>query len=101
MKSRKGYEKMFGILISLVLVMVLVAVYFSFFRGGLSRGTSNLNQQFDSAGDADNDGVINIADKCPCSSQGLGVPDNEGCPADHKITNDGKGPEDRSCFIKK
>ncbi len=100
-KSKKSAGDMMWIVVMLALSLLFLAIYTGAFNKLFGRETSSIKEQFNAAGDEDNDGVINIADKCPCPAKGFGIIENDGCPKGYKIKEDGKNEEDRSCFTKK
>ena len=86
MKQKKSIALSVETLIIIALLLVFLVVYLVFIKGGLGKGASGINDQFDKGSDPDNDGVINIADKCPDVK---GEPGNDGCPykeAETRIT---------------
>lgn len=100
-KSKKSATEIIMMVALLALSLLFLLVYSGVFTKLFGKGTSDLREQFSAAGDADNDGVINVADNCPCPGQGFGIIENDGCPAGYKINNDGKGKEDRACLATK
>ena len=102
MKSKKGADWVIQLVVILAILIFFFVVYNIFLYGGLRQGALNLDEQFSLAGDADNDGVTNGQDKCPCPRTGdIDDIQNEGCPTGYKITETNLGKEDRSCLIKK
>ena len=82
-----------------LIVIVVLLLFFAFiynygYFGWLRKGATGINEQFDKAGDPDNDNVINLVDKCPCK---FGDADNNGCPIGIKPTEN----EDKACLTKK
>lgn len=98
-KSKKAAEGMMWTVIVIVLLLLFLLIYSGAWSKLFGKGTSSLKEQFSSAGDADNDGVINVADKCPCPG-GEGDIENDGCPAGYKITSTNTGKESRACLSK-
>ena len=101
MKHKKSAGPAVWLISSIVLILLFLYLYSNVWVKLFGKETSSLKEQLGSAGDADSDGVINIADKCPCPPDGKGVQENEGCPSNHKITNTNVGKEDRACLTKK
>ena len=93
LKSKKGFSELIWLLAAIALVLVFLAVY----GGGIfkfyNKVFSNTNTQINSAADADNDGVANFADKCPCKSGSI---ENNGCPPGYTPS----GNEDKKCLVK-
>ena len=89
MKSKKGYEITWYVAV-MALVLLFIFVYSSAWANIFRKSASSLNEQIGSASDYDKDGVINIDDKCPCI---VGDLNNQGCPAEYKITETGTGNE--------
>lgn len=101
MKYKKSAGPAVWLVGSIVLILLFLYLYSNVWVRLFGKETSSLKEQLGSAGDSDNDGVINIADKCPCPPDGRGVQENEGCPSGHRITNTNTGKEDRTCLTKK
>ena len=97
MKYKKGAEGTIWMVVIIVILLLFLAIYTGVFTKLFGKGASGINDQFGSAGDPDNDNVINLVDKCPCQS---GEQDNEGCPSGHKILGNGQGYEGRDCLKK-
>ena len=99
-KKKKG-ELPIGIISTIILLLIFAAIYMWSNKQIFTRSTTDIKNKIN---DDDNDGVLNIADKCPCpEKQGQKRADdlqNDGCPLRYKITNSGKGIEDRSCLTK-
>ncbi len=95
MKNKKAAE---GAMWTVVIIALLL-LFFLIYSGALSKLYGKLfsetNQQVSGAEDSDNDGVSNLADKCPCNSGEL---ENSGCPAGYKPTGKPEGTEARSCL---
>lgn len=100
-KNKKSAENVIWTVVVIALLLLFLLIYTGVWKNLFGKGISGINEQFDSAGDADNDGVINIADKCPCPPKGVGSIENNGCPSGYKITGEKKDTEDRSCLQKK
>lgn len=98
-KSKKSAEGMMRTVIVMVLLLLFLLIYSGAWNKLFGKSTSSLKDQFSSAGDADNDGVINAADKCPCPD-GEGDIENDGCPSGYKVTNTNAGKESRACLSK-
>ncbi len=105
MKNKKSLEIISGPVIVLIALAFFLIIYLAIITGFFGKGASGLNERFNSAGDADNDGVINVADKCPCPPKTAGEKrlddmENSGCPYGYKIDKSKKEYEDRWCFEK-
>ena len=92
MKSKKGVEGVVWLIGIIVLMLLFLLIYSGIWTKLFGKGASTLYEQADKdkgpAGDFDKDGVINIADKCPCQP---GDASNDGCPL-------GNRNEDRLCL---
>lgn len=93
-KSRKAAEPIMWLLATIVFILIFLLIYSGFITKLFVKSFSGVSEQFDSAGDADKDDVINIADKCPCKS---GEIENDGCPYGYEPIDN----EDKSCLTKK
>lgn len=101
-KSKKGADWVMQLLVIVAILIFFFIVYNNFLYGKLRQGALSLDEQFNLAGDADNDVVTNAQDKCPCPRIGdVDYIQNEGCPTGYKITGTNLGKEDRSCLTKK
>lgn len=99
MSNKKAAEGMMWTVIVIALLLFFLLIYSGVWNRLFGKGTSSLKEQFSSAGDSDNDGVINAADKCPCPG-GEGTLENDGCPAGYKITGTNTDKESRACLSK-
>ena len=97
-KSKKGAEGTIWIVMVIALLLLFLFVYFGVWAKLFGKSASGIDNQISSAGDFDNDGVINIVDKCPCVPGGQ---ENNGCPTDYKITGSNSDKENRDCLAKK
>jgi len=77
MKNKKGVEMVPAIIITFIIVLVVLVVMVFIFRTYIGKETDVLQEQLDSFGDEDKDGIRNFLDKCPCD---CGVNENDGCP---------------------
>ena len=101
-KSKKAAEGVTWTVVVLVVLLLFLVLYSNAWTGIFRKSATNLKDQLDSAGDIDNDGVINLVDKCPCPKEGrIDSFENEGCPINYKIDGSKKDYEDRSCLTKK
>ena len=94
MNNKKAAEGMIWVLIAIVLALVFLLVYSGVWTKLFGGGASAIGNQIDSAGDADGDNAINLADKCPCKP---GDSENNGCPIGYTPNKN----EDKSCLKKK
>jgi len=82
MKNKKAFELPQYVVGFAIAMIVLVVVVF-IFRSGIGKEKDILEEQIDSFGDCDKDGVQNFLDKCPCIAfeEGNENLDARGCPA--------------------
>lgn len=94
MKSKKADTNVPWMLVAIVLFMLFLFLWSKGYFALFNKNLAGVKEKLTAAGDYDNDNVINIEDKCPCFA---GTIDNEGCPADYKITGSGSGKEIKEC----
>ncbi len=97
MKSKKAAEGIMWMIITIVLLLIFLFVYSGAWTKLFGAGISEIKGQtseYGPGGDYDGDGVINLADKCPCQA---GEIENNGCNSGYKP----KENEDKTCLIKK
>ena len=82
---------MLAMIVATLLVVFVASGLFTKLFGQSAKGVSN---QIDSAGDFDNDGVINLQDKCPCDG---GFIENDGCKSNNPTDEQKK----RDCLSQK
>jgi len=88
--GKRGYDTI-EIVATLALILLFVVISIFVYKNLFAKSASGVSQQIDSAGDFDNDGVANFADKCPCEK---GFIENYGCPSGYRIT----GKENADCL---
>ena len=92
MKYKKSIADFWlGFLLALVALVVLIAAFLQL----SGKGFANIRGCIDNH---DTDQLPDCEDSCPCTD---GSRENKGCPVNYVITGNGKGPEDRSCLLKK
>ena len=80
MKYKKAAESMFWMLAMIVVTLTVLLIVSGVFTKLFGQSATEVGRQIDSAGDFDNDGVINIQDKCPCNVRGS--VEYDGCDSD-------------------
>ena len=95
MKSKKADGGTIGVVVAIVLLLFFLAIYTGAWKYLFGKGVAGINENLASAGDKDNDGIINIEDKCPCVS---GIIENHGCQDGYEVTGTGTGNENRDCL---
>lgn len=92
-KNKKAYENMPWLVVIFALLLIFFVIYAAGFFDFWGKGLGTLNDQVQFGGDADNDGVINGRDKCPCDP---GEIENDGC----RLGHDSMDNENRDCLEK-
>lgn len=96
--SKKGMDKMWWIVGTALLVIIVVAIILSFFNESGGKAFDVVGDNIDSLGDCDEDQVANMFDKCPCDKIGNEEnPDLEGCPKSITNATDCTTTEEESC----
>lgn len=101
MRFKRAAEWVWWQIASIVALLIFLVVYLGFWSTSFGKTTSGFREQIASAGDWDNDDVLNRIDMCPCLKEEKGGVENEGCPLGYKNTGTGTGKEDRSCLTMK
>ena len=81
------------VILAIILLVTLFVILF-ITTNMLGKEKNQITDKIDALGDADNDDIGNMFDKCPCTS---GSPSNEGCPEGTPIPE----KKDKSCYTKK
>ena len=97
MKSKKADDKLIWIIVAIAIGLSYLAIYTGVWKNLFGNSVAGINENLASAGDKDNDGVINIEDKCPCVS---GTIENNGCPDGYKIAGTNMDKETTDCLSK-
>jgi len=95
MKNKKAVEGIMWIVVVMVLLLLFLLIYSGVLSKLYGKLFSETSQHVSGTDDKDNDGVPNLADKCPCNSGEL---ENGGCPTGYNPTGEPRGPESRSCL---
>ena len=95
MESKKAEGKLIWIIVAIAIGLIYLAIYTGVWKNLFGKSVAGINENLASAGDKDNDGIINIEDKCPCVS---GTIENQGCQDGYKVTGTGTGNENRDCL---
>ena len=93
-KNTKGMSNV-ELLATIALTLLFIFVVGAIYKNLYSKSAGEISEKISSAGDFENDGVANFADKCPCES---GVIENDGCPSGYRITDTGSGKESKDCL---
>jgi hypothetical protein len=76
MKSKKGVELSLNVVIIAVILLVVAVVVIAVFMRLFGEESERIEGQIKALDDSDNDGIINMFDKCPCTA---GIKENDGC----------------------
>ncbi len=68
--SKKAATLPMRIVVVAVILLVVLVVYLGVFQGLFKKEGNQINKQIDNLDDYDNDGVINMFDKCCCTDSG-------------------------------
>ena len=66
MKSKKGIELTMQTIVVAILVLVVLIVSIMLYTRYVNKSANEIDKQFGLMGDIDEDGTINMFDKCPC-----------------------------------
>jgi len=89
-QSKKAVELSLNTVIIAAILLVTIIVIISVFTKLIGKETDQISDQIDSLDDEDDDGIINMFDKCPCEQ---GTKDDSGCP----VGVDPPKPKPKSC----
>jgi prepilin-type N-terminal cleavage/methylation domain-containing protein len=77
---KKGFSAL-EIVVAIIILLVVAVVILFIFRNYFGKEAIVIEEQLDTFGDCDCDGVRNLIDKCPCIKQGDSPSlEHEGCP---------------------
>lgn len=92
MKKRAASLPMTILVVAVILLIVLV-IYLAIFQGLFKKEGDDISTRIDLLKDNDNDGVINMFDKCCCrGGEDVG---SDGCPYDGGSPD--TGPKEEAC----
>ena len=77
-KSKKGVELSLNVVIIALILLVVLVVVIAVFGRLFSKETAQIEEKIDSLGDEDDDGIVNMFDKCPNQA---GESEYNGCPS--------------------
>ena len=79
---KKAASLPMNILVVAIILLVVMVVYLAIFRGLFKEESGQIDQQIDNLEDHDGDGVINMYDKCCCTTTKIDLVDIKGCSPD-------------------
>lgn len=78
--NKEAQGRSFWIIVTMIIALVVVVLVIMWFSRGGEKGFSFFEEKIDELKkDSDNDGVMDSADNCPGTPQGVDV-DSKGCP---------------------
>ena len=80
-RNKKGFELSFNVIIVATILLITLVIILVFATGGFKKLFGGIDDKIDGTADPDKDGVTNIFDRCPCTSEGASPSkDYNGCP---------------------
>jgi len=89
-KSKKGIELSFNAIIIATIALIVLVVVIATFTNLFGKEKGQIEGKIDALNDDDDDGILNLYDKCPCKE---GDNDNDGCPLGTEPTK----PKPKTC----
>ncbi len=91
LKNKKSIELSLTVVVVTVILLMTAFILIAIFQDLIGKERKQANQII---GDYDGDGILDMADKCPCKA---GVQEYEGCPSESMLQQY-KEAEDKSTF---
>ena len=85
--SKKGASLPMNILVVAIILLVVLVIYLAIFQGLFKKESGHIDKQISNLDDHDGDGVINMYDKCCCTTDKIDLVGINGCSPDETPTS--------------
>ncbi|MBW2996276.1 hypothetical protein KY332_03175 [Candidatus Woesearchaeota archaeon] len=93
-KNKKAVEMSLNVVITAVILLVVLIVVVAVFTRLFGREAKQLEGQISGLDDTDEDNIINMFDRCPCTE---GVKDYDGCSSQEALDQAKAKPKPKTC----
>ena len=93
-KNKKAVEMSLNVVITAVILLIVLIVIVAVFTRLFGKEAEHLEGQISGLDDTDNDNIINMFDKCPCTA---GVKDYDGCSSQEALDQAKTKPKPKTC----